>query len=330
MAPPQWHLVVFCLYLALRLRRLQFSCVILKAHLLLISLAFALSLSAAGSARSVTLSQSYRLSPNFSFDLQSTNVPAGDRPDRYRQSWLENIPFTRLSLDEGLSQSVVSDILQDSQGFMWLGTQDGLNRYDGRNFVTYKYNPDDPLSLGSSFIQAIVEDRDGVLWVGTLGGGLNQFNRDSGSFTRYLSRPEPNSLSDNNVLEILEARDGSLWIGTNAGGLNHFSKSSRQFTSYRYDPDDPESLSNDNINKIIEDEQGILWISTFGGGLNRFDPVSRKFTSYLNDPELPDSLSSNLAQYVYQDRRGVIWVGTFNAGLNRFEPETETFTGLPQ
>lgn len=303
---------------------MHFSSAILKAYLLLISLTLALSLSAAGSARSATPGQAYRVPLNYSYDLQSATQP-GLGPDRYRQSWLENIPFTRLSLDEGLSQSVVSDILQDSQGFMWLGTQDGLNRYDGRNFVTYKYDPDDPLSLGSSFIQAIIEDRDGVLWVGTLGGGLNQFNRDTGGFTRYLSRSEANSLSDNNVQEILEARDGSLWIGTNAGGLNHFSKSSRQFTIYRNDPDDPQSLSNDNINEIIEDEQGILWISTFGGGLNRFDPESRLFSHYLNDPEVPGSLSSNLAQVVYQDRGGVIWVGTFDGGLNRYEPDTDTF-----
>ncbi len=267
------------------------------------------------------------LATNPATSSQNSQPQTMERPERYRLSWLENMPFEHLSLEEGLSQSVVNVFLQDSQGFMWMGTQDGLNRYDGRLFKTYKYDPGDPSSLGANFIQAIIEDQDDVLWFGTLGGGLNQFDRVTGRFTRYRSRPDqPFSISDNNVQAILETRDGTLWVGTNNGGLNRFDKDSRQFTSYQNDPDNPESLSNNNINQIITDDQGNLWLTTFGGGLNKFDPVSEKFTRYTNNPEDPDSLSSNLALYVYQDQHGILWVGTFDGGLNRFEPATGTFT----
>jgi len=249
------------------------------------------------------------------------------RPERYRQSWLQNMPFDHLSLDDGLSQSVVNVFLQDRQGFLWMGTQDGLNRYDGVRFVTYKYDPEDPFSLGNNFIQAIVEDRDGVLWFGTLGGGLNRYDRTTGRFTRYRERADqPFSINDNNVQTILEARDGTLWVGTNSGGLNRFDVSDRLFTSYQNNPDNPDSLSNNNVNKIIEDDQGDLWMTTLGGGLNRFNPNDGKFTRYLNDPEDPHSLSSNLAQVVYQDRTGTLWVGTFNGGINRFDPLNGGFT----
>lgn len=259
---------------------------------------------------------------------QPANQPQTmDRPERYRLSWLENMPFEHLSLEEGLSQSVVNVFLQDSQGFLWMGTQDGLNRYDGRNFVTYKYDADDPFSLGANFIQDIIEDQDKVLWFGTLGGGLNQYDRVTNRFTRYRFRPnQPFNISDNNVQTLLEDRNGGiLWVGTNNGGLNRFDKDSGQFTSYQNNPDDPDSLSNNNISKIIQDDQGNLWLTAFGGGLNRFDPQSETFTRYLNDPEDPDSLSSNLAQYVYQDQQGIIWVGTFNGGLNRLDPGTASF-----
>ena len=256
----------------------------------------------------------------------AASQPGQTRPGRYRQSWLENMSFERLSLEEGLSQSVVNAFWQDSQGFLWLGTQDGLNRYDGRNFAIYKYDPDDPRSLGSNFIQAILEDRDGALWICTLCGGLNHYDRATGRFTRYRARPDqPFSIPDNNVQAILIAPDGALWVGTNSGGLSRFDKDSRQFTSYQNDPDDPASLSNNNVSEIIADAQGNLWLSTFGG-LNRFDPASGKFTRYINDPEDPGSLSSNLAQVVYQDRRGNLWVGTFNGGLNRYDPATDSFT----
>ncbi|HSF81807.1 MAG TPA: two-component regulator propeller domain-containing protein [Anaerolineales bacterium] len=297
------------------------------AFLLVASLALVVILTACSSGResSSALQAGQATSP--AAGPPASQPEPKERPERYRLSWLENMPFERLSLEEGLSQSVVNVFLQDSQGFLWMGTQDGLNRYDGKNFVTFKYDPDNPLSLGQNFIQALVEDQDGVLWVGTLGGGLNQYDRATGRFTRYRARPnQPFTIPDNNVQAILVARDGTLWVGTNSGGLSRFDKDSGQFTSYQNEPDDPESLSNNNVGEIIEDAQGNLWLTTFGGGLNRFDPLSDKFRRYLNDPEDPGSLSSNLAQVVYQDRQGAIWVGTFNGGLNRFEPATGSFT----
>ena len=96
-----------------------------------------------------------------------------------------NFKFERISVEHGLSQEIVRCILQDSQGFMWFGTNDGLNKYDGYKFTTYRHDPEDSTSLGSNNITALYEDHSGNLWIGTFEGGLNRYDRDKNDFTRY-------------------------------------------------------------------------------------------------------------------------------------------------
>ncbi|MCP5049890.1 MAG: histidine kinase, partial [bacterium] len=116
-----------------------------------------------------------------------------------------NIRFQHLSLEHDLSQASVLCILQDSQGFMWFGTQDGLNKYDGYRFTVYRHNPGDRASLSANYIWSIFEDSTGNLWIGTNGGGLNQFDRSSDTFTRYQNQADnPHSLSHNSVYSIFE------------------------------------------------------------------------------------------------------------------------------
>ena len=110
----------------------------------------------------------------------------------------KGVQFERISLEQGLSQSVVNTILQDSMGFMWFGTQDGLNRYDGYDFKVYKNDPDNPGSISNNYVTAIYEDQSGALWVGTSGGGLNQFDRESEQFLRFVGNSDDkNSISSN-------------------------------------------------------------------------------------------------------------------------------------
>ena len=94
-----------------------------------------------------------------------------------------DIKFEHLSLEQGLSQSAVICLLQDSRGFMWFGTEDGLSKYDGYDFVVYRHDPQDPQSLSDNFVESIYEDQSQVLWIGTRGGGLNQFDREKETFT---------------------------------------------------------------------------------------------------------------------------------------------------
>jgi len=238
--------------------------------------------------------------------IAAADSPAGStRPPRRARD--NDIRFERISLEQGLSQSVVLSILQDSRGFMWFGTQDGL----------------DPHSISDNFIQSILEDRMGALWIGTNVGGLNRLDRQTKQFTRYQNDPDDfNTLSGNDVVTIYEDMAGVLWIGTNGGGLNRFDPQTEQFVRYQNDADDPYSLSNDAVVSIHEDRAGVLWVGTFGGGLCKFDRQTEQFIAYQNDPSDARSLSGDSVQTIYEDEAGALWIGTNAAGLNRFDSQS--------
>src|SRR3954466_10739702 len=176
------------------------------------------------------------------------------------QPILGNHPaFTRISTEQGLSDLRVAAIIQDHVGFMWFGTTNGLDRYDGYTVVAYPNDSANPYSLSGNYIGALYEDRSGTLWVGTR-SGLNAFDRRTERFTHYLhNQADSRSLSSNSVVAIAEDRAGVLWIGT-TDGLNRFDRASGSFTVYRHDKTNPQSLSNDFVRTIKEDRAGVLWI----------------------------------------------------------------------
>ena len=249
-----------------------------------------------------------------------------DRRVLQRQLQETNVKFERFSLDQGLSQSAVLSILQDDQGFMWFGTQDGLNRFDGYEFVIYKHDPEKPDSLSNNFIQDILSDPAGGLWIGTNGGGLDRLEPGTGKFVHYQHDPaDPHSLSSNVVLSLHQDRDGVLWIGTNGGGLDRFDAESGRFVHYQHDSQDPQSLSHNAVSWILQDQEGALWVGTIGGGLNRLDRETGRFVRYKNDPEDPGSLGNDSVQSIHEDKEGMLWIGTNGGGLDRFVPETGGF-----
>jgi signal transduction histidine kinase/ligand-binding sensor domain-containing protein len=236
------------------------------------------------------------------------------------------VKFDRISLEQGLSQSTVNCILQDRYGFMWFGTQDGLNRYDGFTFTVYRHRADDPSSLSTNFVWALSEDKDGALWIATDGGGLDRFERDTGKFVHYQAGPTSESLTTNFVRVVYQDHAGVLWAGTDGGGLNKFDRSTEHFTRYLHNPSNPDSLSNNTIRAIYEDRQGGLWIGTDGGGLDRFDRATERFAHYRHDPNNPDSLGDDAVWAIYEDRQGALWIGTNGGGLDRFDRATGRFT----
>lgn len=238
-----------------------------------------------------------------------------------------DVRFEHLSLEQGLSQGSVFCVFQDSKGFMWVGTEDGLNQYDGYHFKIYKNEPGNTRSISSNLIYTIYEDRQGMLWVGTEGGGLNRFDRATQQFIHYRHQPgEPTSLSNNAVFSILEDRAGNLWVGTFGGGLELFNRKTGQFTHYHHEDNNPASLSNDNVQTIFEDRQGILWIGTEGGGLEKFNPQTGQFTHYRHQDGNPASLSLDVVHCLYEDRQGRFWVGTEGGGLELMDRNTGKFT----
>ncbi|MBL7948198.1 MAG: hypothetical protein JNN19_04345, partial [Bacteroidia bacterium] len=209
--------------------------------------------------------------------------------------------FGRIGLERGLSQSTVFVTYQDSQGYLWFGTEDGLNKYNGYNFDVYKFDPTDTASISNNIVRCIHEDKDGDLWIGT-DNGLNRYNRQNGSFTRFLNDPaNARSLSNNLVSGIVQDKAGILWIGT-ANGLNALDPATGNFTTYRSTAGNPVTLSGNTISTLMADRSGTIWVGTSGSGLNAWDPVSKKAIRYL---AAPGQLSENDVVALAQDRQGV-------------------------
>jgi len=249
-------------------------------------------------------------------------------------------------IQQGLPQNSVYVVIQTREGFLWLGTEEGLVRFDGVRFKVYdKRNVE---SLINNSIYALYEDRQGNLWIGTHGGGLtcmNHLEYEDGTFTTFTKKqglsndavwsicedqegnlwigteeglnlmkegkfttfPEKHGLSGSIVMAICEDREGNLWVGT-VSGLNRLDPKNGKITTYTTE----EGLSNDRINAIYEDRKGRLWIGTHIG-LNRLDPENGKITTYTTEKEL----SNIRINAIYEDREGSLWIGTYGGGLNR-------------
>ncbi len=253
------------------------------------------------------------------------------------------IRFDRLSVEEGLSQGSANVVLQDSLGFVWIGTQDGLNRYDGYRVDVFRHDPSDPDSLPTNFVTSLLEDRHQRLWIFfDQPGVLSSYDLHTGRFQRYAHRPgdsrsllpyadhsgNPGSPRRYDVRGVHEEEDGTLWIGTQGGGVNKLDPATGEVTRIVPDPEDPASLSHGYVDTIFEDSAGTLWIATRGGGLNRrLTPHGgvERFARYRHDPENPASLSHDDLFGILEDSTGALWIGTRGGGLNRLDPERGSF-----
>jgi len=246
------------------------------------------------------------------------------------------VHFERLGAEQGLSQGTVRCIAQDRTGYMWFGTEDGLNKFDGHTFTVYRHDPEKRDSLPNNSVSAIYEDHAGVLWIGTSGGGLSRFLPGTESFQNFRhDETNSQSLSDDTVSVIYEDRVGTLWVGTELGGLNQLDRRTLRFSHFRHSDSNAQSLADDNVQAIWQNREGALWVGTMHSGLDRLDVRRGNFTHFRHDPRNPKSLSGDAVRFVYEDGSQTLWVGTDN-GLNKldrsrqqvsrdpFEPKTST------
>ncbi len=236
-----------------------------------------------------------------------------------------NLRFQHITSEQGLSQNTIGCILQDSRGFMWFGTWNGLDRYDGFNFLVFK-SENNQGGLSNNFIYSICEDKEGNIWAGTK-NGLNKIDHLTNEITTFYSFPNDTNCISGNIINALYCdNQGSIWVGTAGNGMTRIRYDAKggkyQFTRFLNDRTNSGSIPGSEINTILQDKQGFLWVGT-STGLGRMDPGTTKFAVFRNDNS-KNSLSSNGILSVFEDKEGILWIGTTN-GLNRFNPFSNDF-----
>ncbi len=240
-------------------------------------------------------------------------------------SQTQDLKFDHLDINSGLSQNHIMCILQDSRGFMWFGTRDGLNRYDGYKFTVYKNDPRDSTSVSGNFIYDIAEDSSGNIWIATRGGGISCYYKDYDRFRQFKNQPRnSNSIANDLAIGILIDSLDNVWICTQDGGLNYYDRARNRFSNYLNDKNDKKSLSNNTVSSIFADSRNNLWVGT-SGGLNLFDTKTRSFTRFLHDEKDSNSLSDDRVWTIFEDSKQRLWVGTAGGGLNLLDRNTGKF-----
>lgn len=231
----------------------------------------------------------------------------------------DNINFKNITIEEGLSQSTVETMIQDSKGYLWFGTNDGLNRYNGYEFKIYKNNKNSKNSLVSNYIIDIKEDNQGNIWVGTP-GGLSKVNPENDNIINYTTEKDKGNLSNNNVCEILITKDGSILVATD-DGLNLYDKEKDKFNRILYEDN---IITGQSIYSMTEDINGDIWIGTTNG-LNKLDVKSKKIKKIYSSHK-DNSISDNWIYKIYSDKDEYIWVGTYDQGLNKINIKNNEVT----
>ena len=227
--------------------------------------------------------------------------------------------FEHLTMRDGLSQSTVEGFLQDSQGYLWIATESGLDRYDGNSLRVYRRERGNPHALASDYIWTIAEDANSDLWLATDGGGVAHWQRRTDQFESFRhDSARPGSLASDSVRTLLIDVSGSIWVGTLDHGLDLLDPVSGAARHFRHRDDDPHSLAADAVFALYRDRAGRIWIGT-DGGLSRYEPATGGFINYGKSSD-GAGLSDLQVRAIREDHTGALWIGTMRGGLDRLEP----------
>jgi signal transduction histidine kinase/ligand-binding sensor domain-containing protein len=239
--------------------------------------------------------------------------------------------FKSFTEKDGLSKDYVRSICQDRNGFMWFGTPDGLDKFDGKNFINYNNLLKDTLASNYQISYGILEDIDSILWIATYSNGIILFDKNRETVTRLKhNTDDPASLSDDRVLDIFEDKDANIWIATVGGGLDLWQKDRKNFTHFRHEPGNPKSIGSNYISSIAGDSKGNLWILSVDDIVSKFNPKTGIFENkILPSPSHTVTLRRGFTQVIYVDSEDNVLVGSFY-GLFIIDSQTGNIKHIPQ
>ncbi|MBZ0106883.1 MAG: diguanylate cyclase [Sulfuricella denitrificans] len=219
-----------------------------------------------------------------------------------------SLRFEHLGALPAENRTIVS-MLQDKQGFMWIGTTDGLYRFDGYRSVVFRVIQGDARSLPDNYITSLLEDEHGTIWVGTI-SGLARFDPETNNFSHFKPRLAGNKNDSNYIRKIISDGRGGMWLGTR-GGLLHFDPRTGRFQIFRHDDARPDSLKNNNVSALATDAKGGLWVGTWPGGLCYLPQGASGFKHYTLDAPVPaGSIRNNPVRELFVDHGQKLWIGT--------------------
>jgi signal transduction histidine kinase/ligand-binding sensor domain-containing protein/CheY-like chemotaxis protein len=226
--------------------------------------------------------------------------------------------FRHLRSDDGIAGNWVQAITQDSRGFMWFGTAEGANRYDGYYMETFRHAKGDVRSLPHNTVLSLIEDRAGVIWIGTR-GGLSRFDRERNSFTNFDLRDPGDRLLHREVTTLVDDPHGPLWVGTTE---SLFAFDRKRGVANRYPLPAPQDRPEQHVQRLYIDRRGHLLVGTMTDGLYDVDPASGRMRHYAHDVPGATQFPGNDVRDFLEDRDGRLWITTYRSGLVLLDPRT--------
>lgn len=236
------------------------------------------------------------------------------------------IKFDHLGTDEGLASGTVNSVLRDSKGYVWIGTIDGLNRYNGFEITTFKHDLKDRGSIVGNTVYAVKEDKEGLIWIAT-DQGLSVFDWEKEEFKTYINDPQnEKSLSNNHLRDVFVDSQGRVLLASKGGGVSVYEREADEFMNFTTSSASTKAISSDLTFSIIEDKPDFYWIGLNGGGLEYFDLKSGTFSSIIYDPNFPDIITDR--KPLLKDSDGDIWIGTDGWGVYKWDVSEQVFSSF--
>ncbi len=237
----------------------------------------------------------------------------------YHSGLQTQLQFRSLTIDNGLSNNQVHSITQDSIGYMWFATANGLNKYDGYNITQYIHRSNDSLTILSNDVNVVFTDSEGNLWAGSV-SGLCLYDRQLDRFTEF--RHPKLDAQITGVRDVVEDKQGKVWIAA-VTGVYIYNLKTAELQIYRNAANEKIQFPSFSFQTLFVDRNNHIWFTTMSSGLFKFDQNTEELKTYQHDPDNDMSLRDNKTEGVYEDTKGRIWIGTYNHGINLFDPKTE-------